>query len=243
MKRNQYGFPTRTNQYATWAARIVLILVIFGLIMVAGCVSVPTIDTKIDQMLKTVVKVERVNDEGSGSGVVVFSEDYTLIVSAKHVTDGQEKFNIIMHDRVVEATMVRESETHDLALLRVEGHYNYVAHLHSVNLRPFDEIFIVGAGDGFSPYPAMGIVANPYNNRELRPQDTDEVLQVSAPTISGDSGGGIFRQHHDHYALVGILTAQRQHTVQFGRYYLGVPVDNVGHGLHVKVVQDFLNEG
>ena len=123
---------------------LVVTLIILTQIFGGGVVT----QRKHDQMLFTVVTVDGV---GSGSGVVIHSKDnFTLILTAKHVVKKMDEVDITFHPDGQEyhAIVVKVSKKRDLALLMVEGYtHPYVATL-STDLKPkvYTKVWKVGGG-------------------------------------------------------------------------------------------------
>lgn len=206
----------------------------FLLLLVVGCATPPTSEQKYDQMVRPAVRIS-MNSGDYGSGVVYFSEDYTLIISAHHVTKNEEWLKVHMNGEEYDAEIVKEDEELDLSVLRVEAHTDYVAHMHDVEVMPFDEIFIVGGGHEYDPYPTMGIVSNSYNE-EL------DLIQFSAPIVGGVSGGGMYRRHGQHYVLVGIADKIGLYPIfaTAGGTTVKIPIVNIGWAIPIQVVEEFI---
>lgn len=208
------------------------------LLFLAGCTLPPTQEQKYDMMVRPVAKVFTASGT-SGSGVVFYSRDYTLIISANHVTRGQEELKVFLNGELYSAELVKESEKLDLSILRVEIYTNFVAHIHnkaSLKTKTFERIFVVGAGRGYLPYPAMGIISNPQNGKH-------KLIQFSAPTVGGNSGGAVYRRHEEHFELVGIVVKEGIQPVSVSPdITIKVPISNVGFAIPIQTVNDFIKE-
>jgi len=162
----------------------------------------------------------QVNVNGSvGGGTLLFSrETHSYVVTAHHVV---HKI-IVGHDAetrppaevtlytdagavadTVEGDLVAWDERKDLALLRLRAVHEYagVARLASRDtlrsVRVFTPIYAVGCPLGHDPLPTPGEVAT--LNKEL---NGERFWMMNAPTIFGNSGGGVF--HRDTRELIGV---------------------------------------
>ena len=222
-----------------------------------GCASLdqpavdPVVDQqkiKYDQMIRSVVKITMTSD-GSGSGVVVRSDSSnTYILSKHHVTRNEEQLKVIMNDSEYDATLIREDIDKDLSLLQIVGHTDYVANLGNYNLEVFDEIYAVGLGQENKVYPTYGIVSNPTGK--------DGLIQFSAHTVPGMSGGGLFVNSDDKYLLVGIVEGigltevvlkKTYYDILTGQEikaekYVTIPSFGIGRASNAMEFSDFLND-
>jgi S1-C subfamily serine protease len=176
------------------------------------------------EMLYPVVRI----DAGAlGSGVVILSqENYSLILTAKHVVGLKRKVKIVFYPDEVEydGKVIKRSKDHDLALIRVEHYHPYVAKF-ALNLCPpvFTKVYKVGGGLGLEPFPGEGIVTG----------IDDYVMTVSSLIIFGDSGGALFVKEDGHYRLTGTLVAVASSK--------GGPVYHIGVVHNMNSILEFLN--
>ena len=189
---------------------------------------------KYDMMVRTVVPVKMFSNSW-GSGVIISSGDVTRIVSAYHVTVGEEWIKVKIDGKLYEATLVKEDQELDLSILEVNIKSEYVAHIHQDStLQVFDEVFTVGSGMGVDPYPAKALVSR-LNSR-------GGLFQYIGHIIRGQSGGGVFRRHNDHYELVGIIKMVAVMPIMTPFGPLPIPTNNVGFASPMKAVMGFLDE-
>lgn len=120
------------------------------------------------------------------------------------------------------ARIVTYSEEHDLALLRLDSDqpFEHIARLAGheklKDIRCFEPIYTVGCPLGHDPMPSRGEIT--CRNKEVR----GELLWiVSAPTIFGNSGGGVFLE--EGHELVGICSM-----VCVYQNLIPVPVSHMG---------------
>lgn len=130
-------------------------------------------------------------DSGGGSGFLVSSSG--LVLTALHVVDGAKRVAIKtgsgdIYDKVI---LVAEDSRKDIAILKIPG----------FNL-PFVDL---GNSDRLSPGVQLVVVGNPLATEQLQSSVSDgilsgvrdlgdgfKVLQFTAPTSPGNSGGGVF---------------------------------------------------
>ncbi len=181
---------------------------------------------KHDQMLFTVVTIDGV---GSGSGVVIHSkDDFTLILTAKHVVKKLDEVDITFHPDGQEyhGIVIKESKKRDLALVAVEGYtHPYVATL-STDLEPkvYTKVWKVGGGMSLTPHPGVGMITGLPKNG----------LMVSCHVIFGDSGGGVWvRDGLMQYRLVGIIS-------QVGMVNRVAPLPHMGYAVDIATITRFL---
>jgi len=194
----------------------------------------------------------QVNVNGSvGGGTLLFSrETHSYVVTAHHVV---HKI-IVGHDAetrpaaevtlyteagavadTVEGDLVAWDERKDLALLRLRAVHEYgtVARLASRetlrSIRVFTPIYAVGCPLGHDPLPTPGEVAT--LNKEL---NGERFWMMNAPTIFGNSGGGVF--HRDTRELIGV-------SVMVCTYdgAVSTPVPHLGIMVSLDTVYDWLD--
>ena len=194
----------------------------------------------------------QVNVNGSvGGGTLLFSrETHSYVVTAHHVV---HKI-IVGHDAetrppaevtlyteagavadTVEGDLVAWDERKDLALLRlrVVHEYGTVARLASRetlrSVRVFTPIYAVGCPLGHDPLPTPGEVAT--LNKEL---NGERFWMMNAPTIFGNSGGGVF--HRETRELIGV-------SVMVCTYdgAVSTPVPHLGIMVSLDTVYDWLD--
>ncbi len=221
-----------------------LLAVLVGLfllgVLLSGCaVADASYEVKTDNMIRPIVNIS--TSSGSyGSGVVFFSEDYTLIITAYHVISQEAWIKADINGEIYEVTIVKEDIDLDLAVLRAEMHTDFVAHIHKeVTLHPFDKVYLVGAGQSEDPYPTLGIISIPLVDD--KDSKRHELVQISAPVVGGTSGGAIYRRHHDHYEWVGLVDKMALQRLQISyNYAVGAPVNNMAFAIPIAVVKTFI---
>ena len=153
---------------------------------------------KFDTTVRPVVRI--VSATGSlGSGVVIYSHKFTLIISNEHVVGKLSPKSVEINGNKYTGTLISSDAKVDLALIRVATTTPFVAQVSTEpDLFVFEKVILVGCGQGFSPGPSLGIISR---------IDTEYGIMVDASIISGMSGGGVFRKEGDDYYLIGIIRA------------------------------------
>lgn len=182
---------------------------------------------KLEQMLYPSVRIQTGN-EGTGSGVVIESNnDYTLILTARHVIDHNKVLTVVTYPDEEEhsALVVKVSLKYDLAIIAIKSSHPYVAKLADLSeYSVFTPVWKVGAGLGLDPHPGDGIIT-------INEEDT---MTINAHVIYGDSGGPVFIEDNGKYKLVGIV-----YSVAIVNPI--VPASHIGQAHNLNAVWDFLS--
>jgi S1-C subfamily serine protease len=195
----------------------------------------------------------QVNVQGSvGGGTLLYSrETHSYVITAHHViqkilsgdTDAETRApaEVTLYDDhgtatdTVEGDLVAWDDRKDLALLRLRAVHEFrnVARLASRDflrsIRVFTPIVAVGCPLGHDPLPTLGEVAT--LNKEVR---GEKFWMMNAPTIFGNSGGGVF--HRETRELVGV-------SVMVCTYdgAVSTPVPHLGIMVSLETVYDWLD--
>jgi S1-C subfamily serine protease len=194
----------------------------------------------------------QVNVQGSvGGGTLLFSrETHSYVVTAHHVihkiivghdAETRPPAEVTLYNDegavadTVEGDLVAWDERKDLALLRLRAVHEYhtVARLASRDtlrsIRVFTPIYAVGCPLGHDPLPTPGEVAT--LNKEL---NGERFWMMNAPTIFGNSGGGVF--HRETRELIGV-------SVMVCTYdgAVSTPVPHLGIMVSLDTVYDWLD--
>ena len=195
----------------------------------------------------------QVNVKGSvGGGTLLFSrETHSYVITACHVVqkiisgrdeETREPVEVTMYDErgvaadTVDADLVAWDDRKDLALLRLRALHEFpnAARLASREtlraLRVFTPIYAVGCPLGHDPLPTLGEIAT--LNKEV---NGEHFWMMNAPTIFGNSGGGVF--HRESHELVGV-------SVMVCTYdgAVSTPVPHLGIMVSLEAVYDWLDE-
>ncbi|HEY6905338.1 MAG TPA: S1C family serine protease, partial [Candidatus Acidoferrales bacterium] len=149
----------------------------------------------------SVFVVEALGTDGEsvdlGSGVAIASN---LLITNCHVVENGSSVRISRGDKKRAARLVQALPNHDLCGLRPKP-----SDLAPVSVRPSstletgESVYAIGAPEGLELTFSQGIIS------ALRKSDGVHVVQTSAPTSPGSSGGGLFDTEGN---LVGITAFQ-----------------------------------
>lgn len=195
----------------------------------------------------------QVNVKGSvGGGTLLFSRDaHSYVITACHVIqkiiagrdeETREPVEVSLYDDqgvsddAIDADLVAWDERKDLALLRLRSVHEYpnAARLASRDtlrsIRVFTPIVAVGCPLGHDPLPTLGEIAT--LNKEV---NGEHFWMMNAPTIFGNSGGGVF--HRETRELVGV-------SVMVCTYdgAVSTPVPHLGILVSLEAVYDWLDD-
>ncbi|MFN3486145.1 MAG: trypsin-like peptidase domain-containing protein [Planctomycetota bacterium] len=189
---------------------------------------------------------------GVGGGTLLFSRPgQTYAITAYHVVQkairrdeaGERRLpvDVRVYDErgrpadLVPADIVASDERRDLALLRLrtDRTFPYVARLASREslraVKVFTPVYAVGCPLGHDPLPTLGEVAT-----LAKEVNGENFWMMNAPTIFGNSGGGIF--HRETRELLGV-------SVMVCTYdgVVSTPVPHLGILVSLETVYDWLD--
>lgn len=130
---------------------------------------------------------ELLTDVSLGAGIVI--DGSGLIATAAHVVAGSDPVVVRLPDeRVLPATRLGVDADTDLALLKVDAHWDAPPPLgHSMSLRPGDWVIAIGEPYGLERSVMAGIVGGA--NRHFADDDAVLFIQTSITVNPGNSGG------------------------------------------------------
>ena len=123
-----------------------------------------------------------------GSGFFVSTDGY--IVTNHHVIDGGSRFVVVSESKELDAKLVAKDIHTDLALLKVDGHFDSFSYFSVKSARLGQDIFVMGfprpSEQGFSPKITKGVISslNGINDDATR-------YQIDASIQPGNSGGPV----------------------------------------------------
>ena len=123
-----------------------------------------------------------------GSGFFVSADGY--IITNHHVIDAGSRFVVVSESRELNAELVAKDIHTDLALLKVDGHFDSFSYSSVKSARLGQDIFVMGfprpSEQGFSPKITKGVISslNGLNDDATR-------YQIDASIQPGNSGGPV----------------------------------------------------
>lgn len=137
----------------------------------------------------------RGQETGLGSGVVLGEG---VIVTNCHVIEGTTKFQVVLGKNKYMATSRHSDWERDVCTLSVKGLKAPAVNKGSTSrLKVGARVYAIGAPQGLELTLSEGIISS------LRPVDSGQYLQITAPISPGSSGGGLFDENG---RLIGLPT-------------------------------------
>jgi len=137
----------------------------------------------IEKAVKGVVSV--LTENSVGSGFIVTEDGY--IITNYHVIQGKDSVKILTYDkRVIQADTIGIDKLRDIALLKIEGSYDYILLADSDSLQVGKKVIAIGNPLGLSFTVTEGIISG--LDRE-GPNGLEEYVQTDVSLNPGNSGG------------------------------------------------------
>ncbi len=188
---------------------------IFALLSFAGLANAA------NQIDKEIVSpyVQIFYQEWTGAGVVIDVKGEKLVLTAKHVVDGEEtecqlfKVDDLENTKTLwRADVVYKSDKYDLALVKPRNTSGLVAanYLGNVALERGQDVWYIGSPKGEHAFLERTIVNRPFY--ELAGYNSDfegkeyKHLILNGNAWYGNSGGPVFAKVDGKYVVVGIVT-------------------------------------
>ena len=163
-------------------------------------------------------------DAGHGSGVII--SDKGLILTAAHVVDGINRLQIVFASGIeLEAKVLKQDETHDIALLQVVGSgYKPLPLGKGMTLGLGEEIVTIGTpGDlELGQSVSKGILSGKRKHEEI------VYLQTDLAVSPGNSGGPLLNSKGE---IIGIVQ----------RKLIGNGIEGINFALPIETVMKQLN--
>ena len=145
--------------------------------------------------------VEALDESGNavvqGSGVALATD---FLVTNCHVVQNGSSFRIRRGEEKWTARLIQAVADHDLCGIRPDGFQLLPVSVRgSSTLKTGESVYAIGAPEGLELTFSEGVVSS------LRETDGVHIIQTSAPTSPGSSGGGLFDAQGN---LIGITTFQ-----------------------------------
>ncbi|MEK6820611.1 MAG: trypsin-like peptidase domain-containing protein [Nanoarchaeota archaeon] len=137
----------------------------------------------IEQSVESIVSIK--TDAAQGSGFIISSDGY-LITNA-HVLSGAHYAKALTYgDELKDATLIGYNLNFDIALLKIQGSYDYLQFGDSNSVRVGEKVIAVGNPYGLSFTVTEGIVSA-VNRKGVN--DLPFYIQTDVPLNPGNSGG------------------------------------------------------
>lgn len=181
-----------------------------------------------------------------GSGTIIHSKrGVTYVLTALHViaheqTDDLQLIEVKIFSGsgeplIFSGKLIASSEKIDAAVVRINGKFfpQHVARLASratlAKVAVFEKIYAIGCPLGYSPMPTSGELSS--KTKKLKEQN---YWMTSAPTIFGNSGGGIYRAESQE--LIGFLSR-----VSAYNNFINIAVPHMGIFVPMSEVYDWMD--
>jgi len=165
------------------------------------------VDTVLEASCWFYVEARSLGYAWSGSGVVVSPDGYILTNDHVAGTDGISSMKVTMYDGTeYDAEMIATDPAHDVALCKIEAsNLTYMKLGNSGTVSVGDNVLCIGNPLGENPDTVSdGIISHQPRPVEFSDGRTMNLLQLTAPASSGNSGGGIVNNRGE---VVGLLNA------------------------------------
>ena len=189
--------------------------------MMSGAETTPRVETTNDGRLDvkavlaavapTVVQIEIETSDGvfgggQGTGFIISSEGQ--VVTNAHVVENATDIQVMLYDgSLLEAELVQQDPTRDLAVLQIEGEDLPAARLGlSADVEVGDEVLAIGnaLGLGDTPTVTTGIVSALERELQLSGSRLTRLIQTDAAINPGNSGGPLVNANGE---VIGVNTA------------------------------------
>ena len=189
--------------------------------MMSGAETTPRVETtnvgRLDvkavlaAVAPTVVQIEIETGDGvfgggQGTGFIISSEGQ--VVTNAHVVENATDIQVMLYDgSVLEAELVQQDPTRDLAVLQIEGEDLPAARLGlSADVEVGDEVLAIGnaLGLGDTPTVTTGIVSALERELQLSGSRLTRLIQTDAAINPGNSGGPLVNANGE---VIGVNTA------------------------------------
>ena len=142
----------------------------------------------IESSVKAVVTVK--TDVGQGTGFIISNNGY--LVTNAHVLSGGSYINALTSDqKEIVATLIGFEENLDVALLKIDGIYNYLELGNSDNIQVGEKVIAIGNPLGLQFSVSEGIVSGIHRTG---PNRLDAYIQTDAALNPGNSGGPLINK-------------------------------------------------
>ena len=172
-------------------------------------------------------------DETIGKGTAQLIDSQNAISVAHLFSKGISNINCYFYDKkqALSAELVKLDENLDVALLKLDkktkvGHLKFVK---KQNINYGKPIFKIGNALGYGLSIDEGIISNPYLKMNISGIER-ELISISIPINSGDSGGGVFDENGNYIGMISFKTSPTT-----------VATDSMSFIIPSYVIYDFIN--
>lgn len=187
----------------------VAVLLVFNIFMLTSFMGEKTTDQIFDENINKIVEIKVSNGEVNGFATGFFVDKKGTILTNKHVVIdsttgkayGKIEVSIATSEEVWPATVVRVSETDDLALIKID----YISKSYfklAGSVFDGETIYTIGNPSGFGFSFISGVVSAKSRNVNYNGV-TINCMQASFVINEGNSGGPVFNEDGK---LVGIIS-------------------------------------
>ena len=172
---------------------------------------------------------------GAGSGIILSEDGY--ILTNNHVISGADKITVYVmpeeegaEEATYEATLIGSSESHDVAVLKIDAKGLNAATFGDSDQLEIGELAVAIGNPMGSVHGSVtaGIISA--TERELTIDDvTISAIQTDAAINPGNSGGGLFDSYGN---LIGIVYAKSS----------SVSIEGIGYAIPVNDVKDLIDQ-
>jgi S1-C subfamily serine protease len=171
--------------------------------------------------------------DATGSGFFISNDGY--LITNYHVVKNARRLKVKTDGQIYPATVIRTSETNDLALLKVEGQFKALG-IATNNAELGESVFTIGFPDiklqGTEPKYTDGRISS---NSGLRDDPTE--YQISVPVQPGNSGGPLVDTSGN---VKGVIVAMLNGFAALRS--VGSLPQNVNYAIKGNVLRDFLGQ-
>ena len=174
-------------------------------------------------------------ETAAGSGIVLSEDGY--ILTNNHVISGADKITVYVmpeeegaEEATYEATLIGSSESHDVAVLKIDAKGLNAATFGDSDQLEIGELAVAIGNPMGSVHGSVtaGIISA--TERELTIDDvTISAIQTDAAINPGNSGGGLFDSYGN---LIGIVYAKSS----------SVSIEGIGYAIPVNDVKDLIDQ-
>jgi len=142
----------------------------------------------IEDSIKGVVTIR--TNIGQGTGFIISDQGY--LVTNAHVLSGARKISAITYEqKVFEATFIGYNSILDVALLKINGNFDYLKLDNSDNIQIGEKVIAIGNPLGLQFSVSEGIVSGTHR---IGPSNLEAYIQTDAPLNPGNSGGPLINK-------------------------------------------------